>query len=613
MRRLGVVILGMAFSALASMQSSYEEGRSFAESEQKQVQKVLSEAKPTQVPGFKTETPPETNLDKGGNFEEATRSSLTRNEAGKQVIESAGIRPRIVIDPKTHPLFQTADAQAPEAMLNIPSEAEAAQAEGPLEKICEEGGEAIRYECIENRYVMPQVPLKTSILWVDHVVFTPHMESYSIPGKKRKWYRHSKAATTGTRQNGYILKLPKDIKAFKEAFCPTFTGIDAKTQARLNVDCSHIEGYQLNPESNVSISQDSVSIHVSEAKVNISLFHRTYEGEEIDEWRSNCGPFEDMVEQGLCHYGERTLSEGASTKNIEGYAITKDAWQYSQIYDCQMIKDECSPLRAQRCYQTGSRCKEQRQGKCWIFEQRYQCPSGKLSAAQSKSPPLGAFCLTGDCHDHSYQANNELLEVMARLNVLKEVEDDIHDKKGHFEIFKGQHKQCSRNCLNFKDCCKKLKGWGISLGLAGCKPEENILSEMRAKNLCHPTGTFCSKKGLLGKCSTKTSTFCCFGTRLARLVHEQGRPQIGMDWGSARHPHCQGLSVEQFSGIDLSNINFSEIFEDVMQKYHKTDTQALQQKTQEQMRNNLSTIEQGLKDKTVGSQSGKLNADQKDF
>ncbi len=613
MRRLGVVILGMAFSALASMQSSYEQGRVFAESGQKQVQRALSEAKPTQVPGFQTETPPETNLDKGGHFEEAIRSSLTRNEAGKQVIESAKIRPRIVIDPKTHPLFQTADVQSPEAMLNIPSEPEAAQSEGPVEKTCEEGGEEVRYECIEHRYVMPKIPPKTTTLWVDHLAFVPNKKTRRIKIKEARVYRHAKYKDE-EYTDGYNLTLPKDIKAFKEAFCAKFTGIDAKNQAVFPMDCSSIESYQINPVESVSNAQDSVSIHVSAAMVNISLFHRTYEkGDEIDEWRSNCGPFEDMVVQGLCHYGERTVIEGAATKNIEGYPMTRDDWQYRQIYDCQMVKDECSPLKAQRCYQRGSRCKEFREGKCWIFEQRYQCPSGKLSGAQFKSPPLGAFCLTGDCHDPSYQANNELLDVMARLNVLKEVEDDIHDKKGPFEIFKGQAKQCSRNCLNFKDCCRRLKGWGISLGLAGCKPEENILSEMRAKNLCHPTGTFCSKKGLLGKCSTKTSTFCCFGTRLARLVHEQGRPQIGMGWGTAREPQCQGLSVEQFSGIDLSNMNFSEIFEDVMQKYHKTDTQALQQKTQEQIKSNLSTIEQGLRDKTVGSQSGKLNADQKDF
>lgn len=457
---------------------------------------------------------------------------------------------------------------------------------------------------------MPQVPSKTATLWVNHLSFVPKMEQDAIH-HKGKWNKHGWIEYKD-RQNGYILTLPKDIKAFKEAFCPNFTGIDAQTKAVFPIDCSRIEGYQINPETSVSQAQDSVSIHVSTAMVNISLFHRTYaEGEEIDEWRSNCGPFEDMVEQGLCHYGERILLEGAATKNIAGYPITKDAWQYRQIYDCQMIKDECSALRAQGCRQVGSRCKEQRQGKCWIFEQRYQCPSETRSGSAFKSPPLGAFCLTGDCHDQSYQANQDLLEVMARMNVLKEVQDDIHGKKD-FEIFKGSSRHCSRNCLSFKDCCRRLKGWGTSLGLANCTSDERLLSEMRAKNLCYSTGTFCSNKRL-GKCLSKKSTFCCFGSRLARLVHEQGRPQLRMGWGTAKEPQCQGFTVEQFSRLDLSNMNFSEIFEDVMQKYHKKDSQVLQQKTQEQMRNNLKTIEQGLNDKTVSSQAGKRNADQKDF
>jgi len=67
------------------------------------------------------------------------------------------------------------------------------------------------------------------------------------------------------------------------------------------------------------------------------LFHRTYEkGEEIDEWRStHCGPLEEMVEQGLCHYGKRVLVEGAGTRMIEGYAISKDEWQYRQYKAAQ--------------------------------------------------------------------------------------------------------------------------------------------------------------------------------------------------------------------------------------------------------------------------------------
>ncbi len=609
---LGVFALFMVFSMEASMQSSYEKGRAFADSAKPQVQKALAETNPSQVPGFKTETPPESNLDQSGNFEEALRGSLGQNEAAKQVIDSAKIRPRIVIDPKTEPLFQAASEKSPEAIFNIPSEPEAAKAQGSVEKKCEEGGEAVRYECIEHRHVVPQVPLKTTTLWVDHLKFVPKIEKDPVK-HKGKWNKHSSVSYVD-RQNGYILTLPKDIKAFKEAFCPAFKGVDAKTKASFSMDCSRIESYQLNPEGSVSNAENSVSIHVSEAMVNISLSHRTYEqGEEIDTWQSNCEPFEEMVEQGLCHYAERVLIEGSETRNIQGYSITKDSWKYRQIYNCQMIKDECSPLRAQGCRQIGSRCKEQKEGKCWIFEQRYQCPSETLSGVTFKSPPLGAFCLTGDCQDQSYQANKDMLEVISRMNVLKEVQDDIHGKKDSFEIFKGASRQCSRNCLNFKDCCRRLKGWGVSLGLADCTSDERLLSEMRAKHLCHPTGTFCSHKGLLGKCSTKTSIFCCFGNRLARLVHEQGRPQIGMGWGTAREPQCQGLSVEQFSKMDLSNMNFSEVFEDVMQKYHQPDAAILQQKTQEQIRNNLRAIEQRLKDKTVGQQSGKLNADQKDF
>ncbi len=608
---LGLLLSFSGSTVFASMESAAQEGQQWAQSLQPKVQGSINSAALSEVPRFAGDSPKETQLNQNGDFQEAINKALGTEEFAKDFSEISKKRPRFKCDPKTDPLFRAREEA--DKKFGIDPNATRIPREETLEITCEEGGEAVTYECIENRYVMPQVPSKTTTLWVNHLNFVPNKKTRRVVDRPGGFFRRT-SYKDEEYQDGYILTLPKDVKAFKESFCPKFTGIDAKTKAVFAMDCSRIEGYQLNPASSVSSAQDSVSIHVSTAMVNISLFHRTYEkGEEIDEWRStHCGPLEEMVEQGLCHYGKRVLVEGAGTRMIQGYAITKDDWQYKQYYDCQVIKDECAALRAQGCHPLSSGCKEMREGVCWIYEQRYQCPKGDLGLAQVQSPPDSIFCLTGDCQPTHYKANGEFLEAMSRLALLKEVQDDLranhHDA---LSIFKGEDKRCTRNCLNFKDCCRRLKGWGVSLGLAHCDENEQALAQRRALHQCHQVGTYCAHRDpILRKCTSKKTSFCCFGNRFARLLQEQGRAQLGLGWGAAEGPDCRGLTVEELSRLDLSRMNFSELFEDLMKKYKQPDGKILQEKTHEKIQDNLHHMTQRLEGREHTSQKGKLNANQ---
>jgi conjugal transfer mating pair stabilization protein TraN len=56
--------------------------------------------------------------------------------------------------------------------------------------------------------------------------------------------------------------------------------------------------------------------------------------------------------------------------------------------------------------------------------------------------------------------------------------------------------------------------------------------------------------------------FCCFPTKLSRVLHEQGREQLNRGWGSARSPNCTGFSYEEISQLDFSKIDLEEVFED---------------------------------------------------
>ncbi len=590
MRRLLLLGLLLSQSAWSTMESSYQEGHAYTSALQEKAKAGLNQTNLQEVPGFGSANPKESALYKDGNLGGATQQSLEENEAGNVLIETAKSRQRFKIDPATDPLFQTQNEKTAEQTLNIQQERVETEQVETVERACEEGGEEITYECFENRHVVPMVPSKKITLSVNHLSFTARMGSYTTTYWTDADHPVMRSETIH-RQDGWTTQLPKEITAFKKIFCPKFL---PNTASNANpIDCSRIQSYTINSGS-ITETNGIYTIATSDRSLNITLHHDTYEGEELDEWQSTCDGLESMVDEGLCQYGERTLTQGLETRNIKGYQITKDAWQYKQVYHCKMIKDDCSALRSQGCYQISSKCKEMKQGRCWVYEQTYQCPNGKNSTSKIKSPALEAFCLTGDCHNTSYQANSDMLNVMSRLNMLKEIQDDIRAQGNQFfQIFKGNQHQCSRNCISFKDCCGGLKGWGVSLHIAGCTAEEKALAKLREQNLCHQIGTYCAKK-ILKKCVSKKTSFCCFGTKFSRLLQEQGRAQLGLGWGTAECPDCRGFTVEELSRMDLSKMDFRELFQEIMQRYKQPDLKSLQEKTGQRIQENIQNMQQGL-------------------
>jgi len=95
-----------------------------------------------------------------------------------------------------------------------------------------------------------------------------------------------------------------------------------------------------------------------------------------------------------------------------------------------------------------------------------------------------------------------------------------------------------------------------------CTAGEKLLGCKRAKGTCHEVGSRCTMK-IFGQCLQEKKVFCCFDTILARIVQEQGRPQLGRGWGSAKSPDCRGFYVDEFAQIDFSKIDMSEYVDDI--------------------------------------------------
>lgn len=131
-------------------------------------------------------------------------------------------------------------------------------------------------------------------------------------------------------------------------------------------------------------------------------------------------------------------------------------------------------------------------------------------------------------------------------------------------------------------------GLMILQDLMSCEQSEQILAMRRGQNLCHEIGTYCSKK--LDKiCIEHTKSYCCYNSRLARIISEQGRAQIGKSWGSPKSPNCSGFTQSEFAAIDFSRIDLSEFMGEVMANIKMpnigTISQQIQTSVQQKMQN----------------------------
>lgn len=89
---------------------------------------------------------------------------------------------------------------------------------------------------------------------------------------------------------------------------------------------------------------------------------------------------------------------------------------------------------------------------------------------------------------------------------------------------------------------------------------------MSDSGFCHEVGTYCKKKIKFIGCVQEAKSHCCFNSKLARMIHEQGRPQLKTginNWGTPEAPLCRGFTPEEFQSVDFGKIDLTEYINDV--------------------------------------------------
>jgi conjugal transfer mating pair stabilization protein TraN len=98
-----------------------------------------------------------------------------------------------------------------------------------------------------------------------------------------------------------------------------------------------------------------------------------------------------------------------------------------------------------------------------------------------------------------------------------------------------------------------------------CNASDGMTAMRKGQNLCHHVGTYCASK-FLGSCTESKESYCCYNSRLARIVQEQGRAQLGKSWGVAQSPQCNGFSQSEFERLDFAKMDLSEFVAEIQAK-----------------------------------------------
>ncbi len=273
--------------------------------------------------------------------------------------------------------------------------------------------------------------------------------------------------------------------------------------------------------------------------------------------QNTCSSIPDM-----CSLSSTQCVEAGETRTFEGVPVTQDCWKTQQDYTCGLPDDHsCDALQQQGCSQSNSQCTQMFNGSCIQYQNTYQCPE---QVCDGSSVICGGdfYCLDGQCYtSKSEQNQNFAQDASAMAGASAAAQDIANDQNAHI-AFAGNGMSCSKDPVGFTDCCAS-SGWGMDIGLGNCTEDEKKLGASREKGLAVEVGTYCAHD-VLGVCTSYRESFCVFNQILAYDIQYYGRlGQLGISFGDAESPNCQGLTIDELSRINFQKIDWSNVANDI--------------------------------------------------
>ena len=276
-----------------------------------------------------------------------------------------------------------------------------------------------------------------------------------------------------------------------------------------------------------------------------------------------CGPLETNA---ACTFQPQEICvEGPATRIIDGQAITQPCWRWERTYQCQGIRpaNDCGALAARpECSFSHEEClSEDESGTCMVHDRWYRCTApGGTSDPAAYVCAGDLYCIDGECTAVERQASTEFKDAMVAVQTMGEMRDDFNPDT--LRLFTGENLKCSDKVFGISNCCT---GKGVPLLTPWlCDAQDRAVDQKDDAGLCHMVGSYCSDS-FLGACLTRKQSYCCFSSKLTRILQVQGRAQLGIAWGKPKEPNCDGFLIEQFQQLDLSRMDFSEVYEEFVE------------------------------------------------
>jgi len=210
------------------------------------------------------------------------------------------------------------------------------------------------------------------------------------------------------------------------------------------------------------------------------------------------------------------------------------------------------------------------------------CPNGTYQAATDDCYDGLTQCSLGNypCYSYSGQVlcspypcvdqTNPTITDTAQSTLASPQNDGTVDNNGkcsgQFYILSGTAGECRTSGTQtlFKNCCNTANAMNPMF----CDvSNEGAVAQKAAQGMCHYVGTYCTEKWALIGCVQSKKVYCCFNSKLARIINEQGRNQLQSFqpdmWGVPENPVCRGFTPEEFQMLDFSKIDLTEFFNDI--------------------------------------------------
>lgn len=317
---------------------------------------------------------------------------------------------------------------------------------------------------------------------------------------------------------------------------------------------------------------------------------------------------------GDCEKVADVCVEGPATRTIGGHAVTRDCWKFEAQYRCvaSSFVDDCQPLRDQGCSPLDTVCTDRSDtGQCLLQQQTWRCRIGGGTSSTVTDCGARRFCLEGHCFDTGFTPDRDFAKAVTGLEAQREAGRTFDANTR--AVFTGSRDQCRKKLGGLLNCCRPSSVDGSFLSdlaartasasptgasrytyetlsgdapsvldtmsrldpamwtsealsaLLACEETEKVLAVKRERHLCHAVGSFCSQRiPIVRSCIETTEAWCCYHSRLARMIHEQGRAQLNRGWGSAEAPDCGGFTVEELQRLDFSRMDLSEFYAEIV-------------------------------------------------